>query len=101
MKTFNVYVVFLLILMVFFAGCGKRRCYNCYSFLGYFMVSKNGDTLRSGGYSTGQYNDSLNYYRGLGYIIDTQVTLTGGVRVCDTNQAYNGQPARDSCVIII
>ena len=91
----------VILLVLIGSGCNKKRCYNCYAFSGYFKASKNVDTLRSGGYSASQYNDSLNYYTSIGYIIDTQFTITTSGRFCDTNQAYHGQPVRDSCVVII
>ena len=97
----------VVILMILGAvSCKKKSCYHCYYFFGYFIASKNSDTVTTGTIISRTWlQDSITHYISLGYTIDSVVggyhpEDGPGAVFCDTNSVYNGQPVRDSCSAI-
>jgi hypothetical protein len=97
----------LLLMIIGIAGC-KKPCYSCYDFSGWFIASKNGDTIVVGRniYSRAILQDTINYYVRLGFTIDSVQQGWAPDAIADSECDYfkynsPGLPAPDSCVEVM
>jgi hypothetical protein len=91
--------VFIIFIAGFISGC--RRCYFCYALKGTFICHKGNDSTSFYGETRNSIADSINYYKGNGYTIDTQSIFYAiedqGAQICVRSQ-YKGFIAQgDSC----
>ena len=99
--------ILLIILVTMLAISSCKKCFHCYAFQGTIEATKNGHTIYIVYIQwTSLFSDSINYYKSLGYTIDTTSYSfypdpPNGATSCDTNFAYPALTIRDSCSLII
>ena len=95
------YLILATIFMAILACAGCHRCYHCFELQGTFIAHKGTDTTYFFAPTKAIIEDSINYYKSLGYIVDTFSTnyneIDFGSEICTHSYYKMAIDAGDSC----